>query len=52
MFAEGGYFIGGMSPRESGDELLQRRLASGGITAEEHEERKALLDASTGRDST
>jgi putative membrane protein len=30
--------------RESAHELLQRRLASGDITAEEYEKRKALLD--------
>lgn len=75
MFAEGGYFMGGMHflwwifwllvvggivfyvwgrpreerrrPRESAHELLQRRLASGDITAEECEKRKALLDRDT-----
>ena len=31
-------------PRESAHELLQRRLASGDITAEEYEKRKALLE--------
>lgn len=35
-------------PRESPHELLQRRLASGEITPEQYEERKALLD----RDAT
>lgn len=72
MFAEGGYFLGGMhflwwilwllvvggivfyvwwrpgearrSPCESAPELLQRRMASGDITAEEYEKRKVLLD--------
>lgn len=31
-------------PRETPDELLRRRLASGECTPEEYEKRKALLD--------
>lgn len=35
-------------PRETPHEMLRRRLASGEITAEQYEERKALLDRDSG----
>lgn len=36
------------NPRETPHEVLRRRLASGEITTEQYEERKALLDRDTG----
>ncbi len=38
----------GRRPRETPLEILQRRLASGEITSEEYEKRKALLDRDAG----
>ena len=35
-------------PRETPQEVLQRRLASGEVSPEEYEKRKALLDRDTG----
>ena len=35
-------------PRETSQEVLQRRLANGEITPEEYEKRKALLDRDAG----
>ncbi len=35
-------------PRETSQEVLQRRLANGEITPDEYEKRKALLDRDTG----
>ena len=35
-------------PRETPDEVLRRRLASGEIAPEEYEKRKALLDRDAG----
>ncbi len=35
-------------PRETPHEVLQRRLASGEITTDQYEERKALLDRDAG----
>ena len=35
-------------PRETPHQVLRRRLASGEITSEQYEERKALLDRDTG----
>lgn len=35
------------SPRESPHEVLKRRLANGDISAQEYEQRKALLDRDT-----
>ena len=35
---------GGKPPRETAHEVLRRRLATGEITPQEYEQRKALLD--------
>jgi len=37
----------GKPPRETPHELLRRRLATGEITTQEYEQRKALLDRDT-----
>lgn len=37
------------SDRESPHEVLRRRLASGEVSAQEYEERKALLDRDAGK---
>lgn len=37
----------GKAPRETPHEVLRRRLATGEITTQEYEERKALLDRDT-----
>lgn len=39
----------GRPPRESPHEVLKRRLAAGEITAQEYEQRKALLDRDTSK---
>lgn len=48
LFGRGRYTDCEDARRETPHDMLRRRLASGGITVAEYEERKALLDRDSG----